>query len=96
MINELDYVTFDLFQNFLQQFRLLSLHEYQSKNLLKKYGCCVQQYILAKSREEGEKLLNFETGLQFFPFSLIDFRNFSGFLRNNLVKKNSFNPLNDL
>ncbi|VDN55734.1 unnamed protein product [Dracunculus medinensis] len=62
MINELDYVTFDLFQNFLQQFRLLSLHEYQSKNLLKKYGCCVQQYILAKSREEGEKLLNFETG----------------------------------
>lgn len=39
----------------LQSVRMLNLQEYQSKKLLEDYGCCIQRFIVASSRDEAEQ-----------------------------------------
>ncbi|MFH4978352.1 hypothetical protein AB6A40_005061 [Gnathostoma spinigerum] len=44
-----------------QQFRWLNLHEYQSKSLLEKHGCSIQQFIVASSPSDAcESLRQFD------------------------------------
>ncbi|KHJ87471.1 succinate-CoA ligase, beta subunit [Oesophagostomum dentatum] len=47
---------YELGQKVAQQ-RFLNLHEYQSKELLNKHGCSVQNFIVASNKEEAQEKL---------------------------------------